>query len=311
MRITLLLSGLTAVSLAVPSFAEPVKLAPTSEWHVNYADDSCRLGRVFGEGKTRALLMMDRFVPSDSFQLLIASDLLTRTQAISDGRQGLRIRFGPGEDEQTPYTRPATLQEMPALIGSGVTLGVKHDTVGHQADVAAAKANGDKKKLKLLDALTSTLPVTPAREANVSFLEIHGASKVPIVLLTGKLDKPMAALRTCTDELLTHWGIDAEAHKSLSRKATPKGSPARWVTSDDYPSQLVARGVQGLIQFRLAIDENGAVSECHIQQSTRPDEFDRTVCRIMSSRARFDSALDAGGKPIKSYWRSSFSFIMP
>lgn len=108
--------------------------------------------------------------------------------------------------------------------------------------------------------------------------------------------------------MLTHWGIDVAADKTLSRRATPRGNPGFWVSSSDYPSHLVEKRAQGIILFRLSVAEDGSVSDCHIQQSTRPAAFDKIVCQILSRRARLDPALDASGKPIKSYWRSSFRF---
>ena len=305
-----ILGALVTSSLAVPALAEPIKLAPTSAWNVNYADDSCRLARVFGDGKSRTFLLIDRFAPADAFQLTLASKLLTRTTAGSEGWREITIRFGPGESEQIAAMRPASLQNLPALIGSTVVLGFRPDPLAPGTEMPAAGNRSDGKQREAPDVLTPAAQVTPAREAAVNYLEIRGASKEPIVLDLGNMEKPMSALRTCVDELLTRWGVDVEAHKSLTRPPIPTGNPGRWVTSNDYPSSLVARGIQGNIQFRLTVEADGKVSGCAIQQSTRPVEFDETVCRIMSKRARFDPALDADGKPIKSYWRSSFAFII-
>jgi TonB family protein len=124
------------------------------------------------------------------------------------------------------------------------------------------------------------------------------------------MDKPMAALRKCTDELVEHWGLDAEAQRHLTRKAAPASDPGTWISSEEYPSNLLARGVQGLVQFRMIVNAEGHPTSCTIQQSTRPVEFDETVCRVLMRRARFDPALDAQGKPITSYWRSTVHFMI-
>lgn len=299
-----------AMLAARPALAEPIRLQPDSTWHVNYAEDSCRLARVFGKEDNRVVLTMDRFAPGDPFQLVVASKLLSRVKATTGPKRQVTLRFGPGEAEQSEDMRPIDFQGMPGLMASGVMLGSVIDEEKHRAETAAAKAAGDKKKLRMLEVLTPVMPMTPAREAAVTYLEIGGASRDRVVLETGPMDRPMAALRSCTDDLLTQWGVDVAAHKTLTRPVAPKGNPQFWVTSDDYPNSQLISGTQGLIQFRLSIDEEGRVSDCHIQQSTRPAEFDRTVCRIMTTRARFEPALDAAGKPIASYWRSSFSFQM-
>lgn len=121
----------------------------------------------------------------------------------------------------------------------------------------------------------------------------------------------MADLRRCMNELLTHWGIDVERHKSLTRKLVPTDSPGSWLNSRDYPTDLLRDGAQGLVNFRLSVDEKGKVSGCHIQRSTRPEGFDRAVCDALTRRARFEPALDADGNPVNSYFIGSVNFVMP
>jgi len=119
------------------------------------------------------------------------------------------------------------------------------------------------------------------------------------------------ALLTCTEELLTHWGIDVPAHRKLKQRPKPKNNPGSWLKPSDYPRDLVAKGAEGIVKFRLMVEETGKVSSCHVQQSTRPAGFDKAVCDTIGRRARFEPALDSEGRPIKSYWRSSARFVMP
>src|SRR5690606_10243530 len=98
------------------------------------------------------------------------------------------------------------------------------------------------------------------------------------------------------DQLLGEWGLDVARHKSLSARAQPITSPASWMTNDDYPRHLAERGVRGIVNFRLMIDADGGVTACHIQQSTRPAEFDEAACKGLMLRAKFKPALDADGQ---------------
>ncbi len=122
------------------------------------------------------------------------------------------------------------------------------------------------------------------------------------------MDKPLAALSTCIDELMTHWGIDIEKHKKLSRSVVPDGNPGRWIKGNDYPTDMLHQRQPALVQFRLSVDETGAVTGCHIQKTTRPKEFDDAVCKSLTRRANFLPALDENGKPIKSFYRNTVRF---
>ncbi len=120
----------------------------------------------------------------------------------------------------------------------------------------------------------------------------------------------MAALSRCTDELLEHWGIDVAAHKTLRRKTTPIGSPARWITPQDYPLPLLSKGDQSIIQFRLTVDSTGKPTGCHIQTEMKPAGFNDVVCAALMKRAKFLPALDEDGNPVASYYINSVIFLI-
>lgn len=121
----------------------------------------------------------------------------------------------------------------------------------------------------------------------------------------------MKALRKCVDELLSHWGVDVERIKTATRMPVPKGNPGSWIGVSDYPKDLLRKGAQGLVNFRLSVDKNGRATDCHIQSSTRPEGFDKAVCEAISKKARFKPALDAEGNPFAAYWISRVRFEIP
>lgn len=267
----------------------PIPYAPVSPWNVHYADDSCRLARVFTHGNKRAILIFDQFEPGPGLQIIAAGEAF-RGYA---GRSA-EATFGPqGRKISLDHVTDATLGEYGPAVMTGVS-SLSPDAEAWEATTPPM--------------YVTPPPPTSEQERSIAWFEIRRGAQAPIRFALGPMHQTMNAMRACTDQLLTHWGIDAAAHKTLIRRAVPAANPGTWVSNNDYPTDLVARGVQGLIQFRLSIDETGKVSQCVIQQSTRPAEFDKKVCQIMMKRARFDPALDAGGKPIKSYWRSAFRF---
>lgn len=268
-------------------------LTPASAWQINYADDSCRLGRMFTDGKRKAIVTFDRFQPGEAFNLMIAGKMLP----IGGADRKITVAFGPNGASRTFADHMELDLGDVGQAHSVAGFGLVEDYSGEGKDKDAPPA-------------FAVAEVTAAQEAAITWLEIGRPTLTPTRFALGEMSRPMQALEKCTDELVSHWGIDVAAHRTLSKPATPKGNPGDWVSPKDYPASQRIRGQEGVIQFRLIVDDKGAVDSCHIQQSTRPAEFDEAVCRIMTERARFDPALDAAGKPIKSYWRSSFRFQM-
>ena len=68
--------ALAMISAASAKPREVRHLAPSSVWVVNYADDSCSLGRSFGEGDRKITLFFEQFEPGDSFTLMFVGKAL-------------------------------------------------------------------------------------------------------------------------------------------------------------------------------------------------------------------------------------------
>lgn len=84
----------------------------------------------------------------------------------------------------------------------------------------------------------------------------------------------------------------------------PLTPPADWVTEEDYPVSALRREVQGVVVFTLSVDSHGTTTGWAIDQTSGDGELDAETCRIASSRARFEAALDASGHPVPSHWTS-------
>jgi TonB family protein len=292
--------GIVALFLSVPAVAaaEPSRLSPSTVWNVDYSDDSCRLVRRFGEGDRSIILVMDRYAPGDTFRLMLYGHPLRRARST----RALTLRFGPTEIDQRVPFREAHLGGLPALIVAQ-ELKIAPVTETEAALQRRLHARGETH-------LFNPAPLDPAREEAVDHLNIDAPGLSPLVLETGSLGPPFSALRQCIDELLTHWDIDVERHRSLTRKAIPAGSPARWITDRDYPGAALGRGEEAIVHFRLIVDPRGRVSDCRIQQSTPGEAFRQAVCNTIARRAQFEPALDADGNPIQSYYVSTVSFRM-
>ncbi len=265
-------------------------LAPSSPWNVNYGDDSCRLARVFGSDDAMTFLVFDQFAPGDAFKLTLGGK---RFRNISNGGRA-SVRFGPDEAEQTrQYFTGNYSKDLPALILRG---DIRMDSLEDRPGKAKALSNDD------------TPPLSPARIAAVTELIIDRPLSRPVKFALGSMRAPIAALDKCLDSLMSNWGIDVARHSTLSRRTMPTGNPSSWIVSGDYPLSAMFRGAQGIVNFRLSVDAEGKPTGCHVQQSSRPPEFDTTVCKALMRRARFTPALDKDRQPLASYFRGTVVF---
>ena len=296
-----ILIWLAAIAVTSPSASpaatpEPLTLKPSSKWQVNYADDKCRLVRLFGEGDQAVILFMDRYGPSESFRLTIAGKPF-RTSVEKGEAQ---IQFGPREQEQQLSFLNGNLGVKPAFVFVG------SERIAPLSDVELAQS-----KILPEDAQTPIQSISAERAKAVTFLRIGKPLRTAVILETGPLQAPFAALDKCIDDLLTTWGVDVERHKTLSQPAKPLLSPGQWITSSDYPLQMLDTGQPGLVNFRLSIGADGIPTACDIQATTRNKAFDDAVCKSVMRRARFSPALDAQGQPIATYYQNAVRFQLP
>ncbi|MEM8697436.1 MAG: energy transducer TonB [Pseudomonadota bacterium] len=286
---------------------EPRRLEGSSPWHLTYAEDSCRVVRQFGEGDNQVTLILDRYEPGDLFRLMLAG----RPVRNVDADREAQVRFGEYETEQRlPFER-GDLGDLPAMIFTApMSIGpLMRDEESGLVETTAENEE-DRDSVAALSAQIRQNRIAEDRYRNAHYIWVNARRMSPVRLETGSMNQLFAAFDLCLDELLTHWGIDAEAHQSLTRIAMPVSNPGRWIDSADYPREALRRGGQGLVYFRLSVDEQGNATECHIQRSTRGEHFQAAVCAAIMDNAEFAPALDADGNPIASYFVNSVYFTL-
>lgn len=283
-----LLAAQTAASVAPPVEPSAI-LRPSSDWYVDYGDDYCRLARQFGADEHKSVFYLEAYEPSSAFSLVVAGP-----DFIVLPHQPVTVHFGPGGVERTYEGPPKILM---GEFKDGVMLNHTPLFEPRKADAKAPPEPDD------------SITIDPAKAKVIEWLDVRRGKKPPIRVALGQMGGPIEALNKCTDELLTHWGIDLAAHRNRAEAPKPIGNPGAWISTDDYPSGLADAGSQGIVFFRLAVDAKGKVSGCHIQRNTGSDAFEHAVCDLFAKRARFKPALDKQGKPMASYWRSEVRFI--
>jgi len=240
--------------------------------------------RGFVDAKKPHVLSIERFAPTDSFQLVVTSEEFA---SFNQG-QRLTIQFGSlPPDPVRSGMAGKTASGRPMLFISSTGL-IDHADEAEEIGLPR---------------------VTPEMETEAKTITLAYGGRT-VVFNTGSLGKAFAALRTCTSNLVKSWGLDPDQQASLTRFATPMSSPGNWLQSNDYPGAMLASGKQAIVNFRLNVDEKGGATACEIQRSFAAKEFDKATCSLLMRRAKFKPALDRNGRPVPSYYINTVRWIM-
>ena len=281
-------------SLASPVLAkdEGAVFTPSSPWTVDYDADSCALRRSFALNGDRAYLEIRRFAPGWGLQTTVAT-----SRAAITSHPDVRYRFTDDKGWRVPGLEVSVTVDgglKGVIIEPDFAEVTEPDGLEGEAAREAYYASLDYNAIERQQA------------AAINSLSLHGLGP-EFTLRLGKLDGPIGALQDCIDELVTHWNIDVEAHKTLTRRASPidQEASSKMVA---YPPQMLKRSMPGLVNVRLAIDETGKVTGCSIQMPLSDPAFEASSCADIQHAFDFNPALDKDGKPIASYWVTKVIF---
>lgn len=257
------------------------KLQPISPWNLDYAENRCRMARLFGSGEDRHALILEQASPGSRFGVTFAGSELRRFRNATELNIGLQ-------------------DDMPLRSKDNVGRG-EFPGLGDAIIIASVGLSSDEER---------TLPY------NAGF-DLEEASKVERIMLqhrgrilsfeTGNMRAAFEAMNTCTMNLLEYWGLDAEAHQSYV--------PPVWTNQEvivrrlvsRYPSTALRRGEQGIFRMRVIIEEDGTVSDCLIENSTEVTTLESPACELMME-AEFDPALDTSGQPMRSFYSTAITY---
>ncbi len=99
--------------------------------------------------------------------------------------------------------------------------------------------------------------------------------------------------------------------KFQPKSAAPKGNPANWATSNDYPSRALREEREGITGFRVTVGTDGKVADCQVTRSSGSPDLDQATCDNIRRRARFAPATDGEGNPTTGAYSSSIRWVIP
>ncbi|MEL7188409.1 MAG: TonB family protein [Pseudomonadota bacterium] len=94
-------------------------------------------------------------------------------------------------------------------------------------------------------------------------------------------------------------------------KASPKGNPGNWITTNDYRSTWIRREYSGRASFTLEISASGRVTGCNITRSTGHSALDEATCSLLTKRGRFNPAQDSSGGAVAGTYSSAINWELP
>lgn len=287
-RAILALATLPAL-LAAPAQAKVVDIAPGSPWNVDFGENKCRLARFFGEGENRHLLFFEQYWPGERFGMTVAGPAYKRFG--SGQRTDVKFFGAQSPMETRPFT--GTIGEYGhGVIYSSLAL-VKNERSANQDEVTPVRV--------------PQLDKDTARQVEFVSLRQRGDE---VRLLTGPLDEAFAVLDNCALDLIGTWGLDVAQHRTATRLP-------RWLNKEAvvrrivavYPREALNAGEQAIMRMRVTVSAEGLVEDCAIIKATDTERLESPACKAMLS-ARFEPALDAEGKPMRSYFAESIVYVI-
>ena len=95
------------------------------------------------------------------------------------------------------------------------------------------------------------------------------------------------------------------------KKAQPKGNPANWATTNDYPTRALREERQGVTGFRVSVGPDGRVASCSVTSSSGSPDLDEATCSNVTRRARFNPATDGEGNPTTDSYSNRIRWVIP
>jgi len=281
--------------------AEPIRLQPSSQWVIDYADNSCRLIRTFGAGKDETKLVIESAGPGAMSMLITGAPVRV---SIGDT---VTARFVPLQIGRMEGNGVLTERGQNAAVWPNIAFAaaVKFEELP-PAEQEEAKAARKRSAAGLRPLPISIQKRTEARAKRLQFAEkstaiqLEARRATPVVLETGSLGEPIRMFDECERDLLRSWGVDPAVEDRIVLDAWARNA-SRWFSVNDYPPQMLAQNAESIIMARLLIDATGKITKCTSLSHFNAPQFQKAVCDAFMRRGRFAPAELEDGTKVPTY----------
>jgi TonB family protein len=138
---------------------------------------------------------------------------------------------------------------------------------------------------------------------------LHGGGDVEGSFALPGMATILDRLDECNADLRKYWNT-GDGTPPLSKPATPLKPLASYFSDSDYPDQAIREFESGRSEVMLMVDETGKLKDCLVEESSGNASLDAMTCYVLLQRAKFNPALDASGKPVRSVLTSAVKWKM-
>jgi hypothetical protein len=290
----ILVAGALASLVAAPASAAkaPLELEPSSKWNIDNCLERCTLMREFGSGASAVHLQIDSFGAWNAFRVLLNGSAIPRLDGPT-GSAGVRRSGDP---------KPTELDTLQGNVGKTHALSFDLAFAPYISAETYRRMDDDEKRKWSAEMSRPQ----PDYDATVEWISVR-ARGTTMVLHTGSMARPLAAMRTCIDDMYMSWGVDPARQKALSQPARPTQSTVRKV-QHDYPVGPRLNGTNAYVPVRLTVDATGQATSCVVQSEGVDEPFKAAVCEHL--QGSFEPALDAEGKPAASIYHTAVFYLV-
>jgi hypothetical protein len=291
-----------AVVPSLASAAAPIHLAPSTPWVVDYAENSCRLIRHFGEGEDKTILALESEAPG-------ALDMFVVSKRLETFNEEAPAKFIPLQ------TKP-----MRGLVGQSTDRGIpmllidKVSLLPDDAIAAEEKRQAERRAHPEIRSPVVSLAEQAERKAqrqafatSTTAIEIDPRPNHPVILDTGSLGDAIKAFDRCSRDSLRDWGVDPDVEDKIVHPVWAP-DPRKWFSPDDYPRDMLLRGQESTVKIRVLVDATGRVTKCTSLSHYKEPEFNKITCDKFTARAHFEPAELADGTKVPSYYVNNIVF---
>ena len=275
----------TSLALATPALAQDETRSFTMQgsWSLDAGDDYCRLAGVFANGGDEIAFALERNRAENFARLILIGDGIVPFR----GAEEMGYRFIPENVQRSARFLRSETGDGRDYFNLGL---VSFDEMpSGPPDFAAVYDRADEL----------------AFATGINAFVFDEGLRQPIRIETGFMRGPMQALQACTDDLLRVWGLDYEAHQTMTRRAAPVGNAGEWLATGTIPFQDLRLLAGDANVVRVMVSAEGEPTACFIHQPSLDQRTNASICDQVMELGQFTPALDAEGNPMASYWMVS------